>query len=45
MPAAQTKSRWSLQHRQTRLLLYVAVLLGVVAWKFMTRPWHPTLTI
>ena len=45
MPAAQTKSRWSLRNRQTRLLLYVVVLLGVVGWKFIPRPWHPTLTI
>lgn len=41
----KTNSRWSLRNRQTRLLLYLAVLLGVIAWKFVPRPWHPTLTL
>lgn len=27
---------------EIRLLVYFAVLLGVVAWKFLPRPWHPT---
>ena len=40
-----TSSRWSLKHRQTRLLCYLLVLLGFMAWKFIPRPWHPTLTI
>jgi hypothetical protein len=39
------RSRWSLKARETRLLMYLLVLLGVVAWKFIPRPWHPTLTI
>lgn len=41
----KTNSRWSLKNRQTRLLLYLALLLGVIAWKFIPRPWHPTLTV
>ena len=41
----KTNSRWSLRNRQTRLLLYLVVLLGVIAWKFVPRPWHPTLTL
>ena len=27
------------------MLLYLLVLLGVVAWKFVPRPWHPTITL
>lgn len=38
-------SRWSLKHRQTRLLCYLLVVLGFVAWRFIPRPWHPTLSI
>jgi len=36
--------RWKLQSRQTRLLLYLFVLSGVAAWKFLPRPWHPSQT-
>jgi hypothetical protein len=39
------RSRWSLKARETRLLLYLLVLLGVLAWKFIPRPWHPSLTL
>ena len=42
---ATSPSRWSIKHRQTRLLCYLVVLLGFAAWKFIPRPWHPTLTI
>jgi hypothetical protein len=42
---APIPSRWSLMHRQTRLLCYLFVLLGFAAWKFIPRPWHPTLII
>ena len=38
-------SRWSLKNRQTRLLFYLIVVLGFAAWKFIPRPWHPTLTL
>ncbi len=31
--------------REIRLLLYLLVLLGVVAWKFMPRPWHPAIRL
>jgi hypothetical protein len=37
--------RWRLKGRETRLLIYLLVLLGVVAWKFIPRPWHPSLTL
>src|SRR5690349_4097270 len=40
-----TASRWSLKNRQTRLLFYLVVVLGFAAWKFIPRPWHPTLTL
>lgn len=42
---AATPSRWSIKNRQTRLLCYLAVLLGFAAWKFIPRPWHPKLTL
>jgi hypothetical protein len=37
--------RWKLKSRETRLLLYLLVVLGVAAWKFIPRPWHPSLTL
>src|SRR5947207_3708541 len=37
--------RWSLKPREIRMLVYVAILLGVVAWKFLPRPWKPSLTV
>jgi hypothetical protein len=37
--------RWRLQARETRLVIYLLVLLGVVAWKFIPRPWHPAFTL
>src|ERR1035441_5223870 len=37
--------RWRMSARETRLLIYLLVLLGVVAWKFVPRPWHPSLTL
>jgi hypothetical protein len=37
--------RWRLKARETRLLIYLLVLLGVVAWKFIPRPWHASLTL
>lgn len=37
--------RWRLKARETRLLAYLLVVLAVAAWKFIPRPWHPTLTL
>ncbi len=31
--------------RRVRWLIYLAILLGVVVWRFAPRPWKPTLTI
>ncbi len=38
-------SRRKLKPREIRLLCYLLVLLGVVAWKFVPRPWHPAITL
>ena len=39
------RPRWKLKARETRLLIYLLVLLGVLAWKFIPRPWHPSITL
>lgn len=44
MTTARSPKRLSLHNRHTRLVFYLAVLLGVAAWKFIPRPWRPTLT-
>ena len=31
--------------RDWRMLFYLLVLLGVAAWRFVPRPWHPTLRL
>ena len=36
--------RWRLKPRETRMLIYLVVLAGIVAWKFAPRPWHPAIT-
>lgn len=35
---------WKLKPREARLLIYFTVLLGVAAWKWIPRPWNPSLT-
>ena len=37
--------RRKLTAREIRLLLYALVLSGVLAWKFLPRPWHPAITL
>lgn len=37
--------RWKLKARETRMLIYLLVALVIAAWKFVPRPWHPSLTI
>jgi hypothetical protein len=47
-PAISThapKPKRKLGWREKRLMFYLAVLLGVLAWKFVPRPWRPALTI
>ena len=36
------RPRFKLRSREARMLLYLAILLGFAAWKFVPRPWHPT---
>ena len=31
--------------RERRMLFYLAVVAGVAAWKFIPRPWHPTVRL
>ena len=38
-------NNWKLKPREWRLLFYLSVVLGVAAWKFVPRPWHPTSTL
>jgi hypothetical protein len=44
MPPTTQKAGRRPTAREIRLLLYLLVLLGVVAWKFVPRPWHPAST-
>ena len=37
--------RWRLKARETRMLAYLFVVLAVAGWKYIPRPWHPTLTM
>jgi len=37
--------RWRLKPSEIRWLVYLAVVLAVAAWKFLPRPWHPTLVV
>src|SRR5206468_3229223 len=45
MTAEQPRARRRLNARQVRLLIYLAIVLGIAAWRFVPRPWHPTVTI
>jgi hypothetical protein len=45
MASAKNPSRRRLKARETRLLCYLLVLLGVLAWKFCPRPWHPAIRL
>jgi hypothetical protein len=38
-------SRWKWKARETRFFLYFLVLLGVAVWKYVPRPWHPSITL
>jgi hypothetical protein len=44
MASGTQQPRRRLTARETRLLLYLLVLLGLVAWKSVPRPWHPAFT-
>lgn len=45
MSAGRPCFRRKLQPREIRWLFYLAVLLGMAAWRFLPRPWHPTLIV
>ena len=45
MSAGKQQGRQRLSARAKRLLVYLIVVLGFAAWKFIPRPWHPTLTM
>jgi hypothetical protein len=45
MSSEKSLFRWKLKARETRLLFYLLVVLAVAAWKFIPRPWHPSLTL
>ncbi|MDB6035121.1 MAG: putative lipoprotein [Verrucomicrobiales bacterium] len=39
-------AKWkSVKPRQKRMYLYLAILLGVLGWKVIPRPWFPTVTL
>jgi hypothetical protein len=44
MVPVKAPSRWKWKSSEMRMLTYLLVLLGVAAWKFMPRPWHPAIT-
>src|SRR5512133_285197 len=35
--------RW--KARESRILIYLVILGAVAAWKFVPRPWHPSITL
>ena len=45
MTAEPTRPAWRFNSRTTRLLIYFAILLGVVVWKYCPRPWTPARTV
>jgi hypothetical protein len=45
MAALRQRLRWKLKARETRLLAYLFLLVGVAAWKFIPRPWNPAFTV
>ena len=45
MPPEQKVSRGKLKSRDKRMLLYLVILLAIVAWKFLPRPWKPSVMI
>src|SRR5262245_22057599 len=44
-PSSAKSGRWRLSPREARMLLYLAVFLSLVTWKFIPRPWSPSLTL
>jgi hypothetical protein len=40
-----TRLHWKLNPRETRLLICLLVVLAIAAWKFVPRPWHPSIIL
>src|SRR5678809_996240 len=38
-------NRFKWTPRETRMLVYLAILGAVAVWKFVPRPWHPSITL
>jgi hypothetical protein len=38
------KRRWKIKAREGRFVFYFVVVVGIAAWRFIPRPWHPSLT-
>ncbi|MEY2428994.1 MAG: hypothetical protein QOJ40_1879 [Verrucomicrobiota bacterium] len=45
MAPQEHPSHWKSKPRETRMLVYLFVVLGIAAWKFIPRPWHPSSTL
>ena len=45
MSPRESSFRWKPKPREIRWLIYLAVLLAMAAWKYLPRPWHPTLIV
>src|SRR6267142_3541718 len=45
MALQEQPPRWKLKPRENRMLVYLLVVLGIAAWKFIPRPWHPSSTL
>lgn len=45
MSAGKPFFRGRLRPREMRWLLYLLLVLGVAAWRYLPRPWHPTLIL
>ena len=45
MAEPQIFLRWKWTARTVRLLVLLLVVAGIAAWKFIPRPWHPTVQL
>ena len=45
MTSEKRRIRWKWKARETRMLFYLLVVIGIAAWRYVSRPWHPSLTL
>jgi hypothetical protein len=45
MTTEPTRPAWRFNWSKVRWLIYLAILLGVVVWKYVPRPWKPARTV